>query len=85
MKSGCGVEKRQVNTAEKLKRILALDMIVAWRIYYLTKIGRETPEVPCTVFFEDCDWKALMCFTNKTQVTSDNYNSLRTTIRFPYF
>jgi hypothetical protein len=67
MKSGCGVEKRQVNTAEKLKRILALDMIVAWRIYYLTKIGRETPEVPCTVFFEDCDWKALMCFTNKTQ------------------
>jgi hypothetical protein len=66
MKSGCGVEKRQVNTADKLKRVLALDMIVAWRIFYLTKIGRETPKLPCTVYFEDCDWKALVCFSNKT-------------------
>ncbi len=71
MKSGCGVEKRQVNTAEKLKRVLALDMIVAWRIFYLTKIGRETPDLPCTVFFEDHDWKSLVCFSNKTPCPPD--------------
>jgi hypothetical protein len=71
MKSGCGVEKRQVNTADKLKRVLALDMIVAWRIFYLTKVGRETPTLPCTVFFEDNDWKALVCFDNKTKIPPD--------------
>ena len=71
MKSGCGVEKRQVNTADKLKRVLALDMIVAWRIFYLTKIGRETPDVPCSVFFEDSDWKALVCYTSKTACPPD--------------
>jgi hypothetical protein len=71
MKSGCGVERRQVNTAEKLKRVLALDMIVAWRIFYLTRIGRETPGLPCTVFFEDHDWKALVCFSNKVSSPPD--------------
>jgi hypothetical protein len=71
MKSGCGVERRQVNTAEKLKRVLALDMIVAWRIFYLTRIGRETPDLPCTVFFEDHDWKALVCFSNRTSCPPD--------------
>ena len=27
-------------------------MVVAWRIYYLTKLGREVPDVPCTVFLK---------------------------------
>ena len=40
-------------------------MIVAWRILHLTHLGRETPEVPCRVFFEEAQWKALFLFKTK--------------------
>jgi len=36
--------------------------VVAWRVFHLTKLGRQTPEVPCTVYFEEDEWKALMAF-----------------------
>ena len=39
--------------------LIARNAVVAWRIYYLTKMGRETPDVPCTIFFDDYEWKAL--------------------------
>ena len=28
----------------------------------IEKLGREVPELPCTVFFEDSEWKALVCY-----------------------
>lgn len=40
LKSGCKAEERQLETAERLKNCLALDVIVAWRILYLTTMGR---------------------------------------------
>ena len=59
LKSGCKVEERQLGTADRIETCLAIDMVVAWRIFHLTKLGRETPNVPCTVFFEEAEWKAL--------------------------
>jgi hypothetical protein len=46
-----------------IEACLAIDMVVAWRIFHLCKLGRETPNVACTVFFEECEWKALVCHT----------------------
>lgn len=60
LKSGCRIEERQLGSAERLETCLAFDLVVAWRIYHLAKLGRETPDVPCTVFFEDAEWKALL-------------------------
>ena len=60
LKSGCKIERRQLGSADRIESCLAIDMVVAWRIYHLTKLGRETPEVPCTFFFEDAEWKALV-------------------------
>ncbi len=65
LKSGCKIEQRQLGSAERIETCLAIDMVVAWRIYHLTKLGRETPDVACTVFFEDTEWKALVAY--KTQ------------------
>jgi len=42
-----------------------------WRILYLTKLGRETPEAPCSPFFEEAEWKALYCYVNKTPTPPD--------------
>lgn len=66
LKSGCRIEERQLGTDGRLSSCLALDMVVAWRVYYLTKLGRETPDVPCTVILEQEEWQALLAFAYKT-------------------
>ena len=68
LKSGCKVEQRQSKTAESLQAALAVDVVVAWRVMMLAKLGREIPDVPCTAFFEEFEWKALCCFINKTPI-----------------
>ncbi|MBV8421652.1 MAG: IS4 family transposase, partial [Hyphomicrobiales bacterium] len=65
LKSGCRIEDRQLGTADRLETCLAIDMVVAWRIHYLTWLGRATPEVPCTVAFEPEQWKALIVFNTR--------------------
>ena len=59
LKSGCRIEARQLGRADRLEACLAIDLVVAWRIFHLAKQGRETPDVPCTVYFEEAEWKAL--------------------------
>jgi len=66
LKSGCRIEDRRLNTAERLETCLAIDLVVAWRIFYLTKMGRETPDLPCTVILEDDEWRALVWYVTKT-------------------
>lgn len=59
LKSGCRIEQRQLSSAARLENCLAIDMVVAWRILYMARLGRQAPELPCTVVFEDYEWKAL--------------------------
>jgi hypothetical protein len=80
LKSGCRIKDRQLGTADRLETCLGVDMVVAWRIYHLTMLGRETPEVPCTVFFKDIEWKALCCYVNKTPVPPEKPPVLREAI-----
>ena len=66
LKSGCKIEQRQLATADRLEACLAIDMVVAWRIQHLTWFGRAVPDMPCTVAFDDDQWKAIVVFkTNK--------------------
>jgi hypothetical protein len=59
LKSGCRIEDRQLGSAGSLQSCLAIDLVVAWRIFWLVKQGRETPNVPCDIVLEDDEWKAL--------------------------
>lgn len=68
LKSGCEIENRQLQSAHNIKAALSIDLVVAWRIFHLAKLGREVPDAPCTIFFAENEWKALSCFTNKTPV-----------------
>jgi hypothetical protein len=65
LKTGCRIKDRQLGTADRIETCLGVDMVVAWRIYHLTMLGREVPDHPCTVFFEDIEWKALCCYFTK--------------------
>jgi hypothetical protein len=81
LKSGCRIEDRRLGSADRLEACLAIDMVVAWRIYHLAKLGRETPDVPCTVFFEEAEWKALHSFLYKTPKLPPQPPSLRDAMR----
>lgn len=81
LKSGCRIEQRQLGNADRIEACLAIDMVVAWRIYYLNKLGRETPQAPCTVYFDEAEWKALMVFTTKNPVPPAQPPTLREAIR----
>jgi Transposase DNA-binding/Transposase Tn5 dimerisation domain len=61
LKSGCGIEQLQLETAERLERALAVCCIVAWRLLWLTTQARETPDVACTEILARHEWEALVC------------------------
>lgn len=80
LKSGCRIEQRQLGQADRIEACLAIDLVVAWRIYHLNKLGREVPQAPCTVYFEEAEWKALMVFTTRNPVTPKQPPTLREAI-----
>lgn len=80
LKSGCRIEDRLLDDTESLKKCLALDLIVAWRIHVLMKASRETPDVPCTAFFEEDEWKVLHAVVHN-EPPPETIPSLRTTVR----
>jgi hypothetical protein len=51
LKVVCGVERRQMKSAQALERALALDMIVASRVLLLTRLGKEHPDLPAELFY----------------------------------
>jgi len=80
LKSGCRIKDRQLGTADRLEACLGVDMVVAWRIYHLTMLGREIPDLPCTVFFNDVEWKALCVYVNKNPILPPEPPSLKEAI-----
>lgn len=81
LKSGCRVEARQLENDHRLSNCLAIDLIVAWRIFHLTMLGEHTPEVPCTVYFTDSEWRALTTFVPKTQTPPERPPNLNEAVR----
>jgi hypothetical protein len=81
LKSGCRVEARQLEQAHRLLNCLAIDLVVAWRIYHLTALGEKTPEVPCTIYFTDSEWKALCTFVSRTKTPPKLPPSLNEAVR----
>jgi len=63
LKTGCNAEGREFKTAEHLQRVLAFDLIVAWRILACLKLGRSLPQLPARVIYTQDElavlWEAL--------------------------
>jgi hypothetical protein len=65
LKSGCRIEARQLEHIDNLQRYLAVDGVVAWQVLYLTMLGRQLPDLPCTAVLEAQEWQALYCFIHQ--------------------
>lgn len=59
LKTGCGVEQREFETAEHLRRALAFDLIVAWRVLACVKLGRSLPQLSATVLYSPEELEVL--------------------------
>lgn len=81
LKSGCTIEERQLEAAHRLVNCLAIDSIIAWRILFITMIGRERPDLPATVIFEEAECNALYAFIAKKPVELETAPSLGNVIR----
>jgi hypothetical protein len=59
VKSGCEVEKRQLETTDRLMACVAVYLIVAWRVLYLVHLGRECPEMKCDAVLMPQEWQSV--------------------------
>jgi hypothetical protein len=82
LKSGCQIEARQLETAARLQRCLALYSVIAWRIVYGTMLARAVPEIPCTVLLDADEWQALYCAIHRTPTPPVTPPSIRAAVRW---
>jgi hypothetical protein len=59
LKSGCKIEKLQLETKERLLNALATFCIVAWRLMHLTYCARLYPNESCEIILLPEEWKIL--------------------------
>jgi hypothetical protein len=67
LKTGCTVEELQLKEDKRIIPAVALYMIIAWRVMYVMKLGRECPDLPCDTVFEEEEWKALYVIAHGRQ------------------
>jgi Domain of unknown function (DUF4338)/Transposase DNA-binding/Transposase DDE domain len=65
LKSGCGIEQIAHETAERIRRAIAINLVIAWRIMLMTLLGRETPQLPPEVMFSDIELQVLRAYAKK--------------------
>jgi hypothetical protein len=73
LKTGCAVEKRQLETGRALLNALAVFAVVAWRLLLLRYTARSTPDAPATDALTDQQVRVLrrlssMCGPNVPKV-----------------
>ena len=66
LKSGCRIEDRRLEDRESLEACLALDLVVAWRVYWLARVGREEPHTACDQILKEEEWRVLSAWAHGT-------------------
>ena len=65
LKDVCQVETRQMKSAQALSRALGLDMMVAWRVLLLCRLGKEHPHLPASVLYSPEELAILEVYKKK--------------------
>ena len=65
LKSGCGIEDLAHHSAERLRRAIAINLVIAWRIMLMTLLGREVPQLPAEILFSDIELRTLRAYAKK--------------------
>ncbi len=68
LKSGCTIEELQFETYKATVNCIAMYAIIAWRILYLTMLGRSHPDLTCDVVFESYEWQSVYAVSTKKPI-----------------
>lgn len=68
LKSGCKIEERQLETTERMKNLISIFMILAWRVMFTMMLGRVCSDMPCTDLFDAAEWKSVYKILNRKKV-----------------
>jgi hypothetical protein len=72
LKTGCRVEARQMRSLERLKPMMALDMIVACSLMGMSAAAREHPEGPASDWLDAEEISALEAYDSKGKPAAPN-------------
>jgi len=67
LKSGCNAEKTKLRTAERLTKLLAINCILGWRVFWLTMLQRNTPEMSATIALTEAEIAIVRKLDNKQE------------------
>jgi hypothetical protein len=80
LKSGCRIEDRRLQDTESLEACLAIDLVVGWRVHWLTLVGREKPDTPCDQILNEDEWRVLSAWA--TGATAETIPSAQEATRW---
>lgn len=78
LKSGCRVERLQLETVARLERALVTYSLVAWQVLWLTLSSRQVPDVSCETVVPPTAWQALYAHQHRTTDLPDTPPDLAT-------
>lgn len=81
LKSGCQIEKLQLQDASRIRRALAVFCVVAWRLLFISYVARERPDAPCTSILTQDEWQALWCRIYRVKLPPDSPPDVQTAVR----
>ena len=65
LKSGCKIEERQLQTTDRMKNLITIFLILAWRVMFTMMLGRVCAEISCSDIFDQAEWKSVYKILNK--------------------
>jgi len=71
-----------LETAARLERVLAVDLVVAWRLLALCKAGREEPAAMVSAWLSQSEWEALWCHVHQGTTPPQQAPGVRPAVRW---
>ena len=65
LKSACRIGDLAHESAERLRRAIGINLVIAWRIMLMTLLGRETPNLPAEILFSNIEIRTLRAYAKK--------------------
>ena len=74
LKTSCKIEKKGLGTDKRLLACIAIELIIGYKIYSLTKLSHEHPNISCEEILDEYEWKALNFFYKKKSKNSSYHD-----------
>ena len=82
LKGGCKIEARQLESFDRLQRLLSVYAVIAWRILYARMLARLAPDVSASAILAPEEWQALYCRIHRTPTPPATAPPLRQALRW---